>query len=271
MMQPFLDFETLLLSHGVQHPRVGETFVRIAYRPVHQFAALVLDDPVLAETLTPTLLETALKSLSRYPTGTDFTTWLYALVMEECRTIQRRKRWKTGFRKTPAAPAPLSASEPPALTTAIPDSLRLPLMLAYGFDLDIPQIAEILHSRETTIHTRIETAFRQFPGQALEEKIHALKGEIARCYPSPPEPEEGFPALIERLTSEVGRGNARARGPFPVNLSGEAGWVGLVLLLVMGIFWVFNRTDTENTPPAAFPLPNATSTRSHRARHALHL
>ncbi len=254
MMQPFLDFETLLLSHGVQQRRVGETFVRIAYRPVCQFAALILDDPVLAETLTPTLLETALKSLSRYPTGTDFATWLYALVMDECRTIQRRKWWKTGFRKTPA-PAPLSAGEPPALATALPDNLRLPLMLAYGFDLEIPQIAEILHHRETTIQTRIESALCQLPGLDREEKTHALKGEIARCYPTPPEPAEGFPALIERITSDTGQGNARTRFPTPFTFSGEFAWISLAVLFLAGIFWVFNQTDTENTTLPLFPSP----------------
>ncbi len=254
MTPPFLDFETLLLSHGVQHPRVGETFVRIAYRPARQFAALVLDDPVLAETLTPTLLETALKSLSHYPTGTDFATWLYALVMDECRTIQRRKWWKTGFRKTPA-PAPLSAGKPPALATTLPDTLRLPLMLAYGFDLEIPQIAEILHHRETTIQTRIESALRQLPGLDREEKTHALKGEIARCYPTPPEPAEGFPALIERITSGTGQGNARTPLPIPFTFSGEFAWVSLAVLFLAGIFWVFNQTDTENTTLPLFPSP----------------
>ena len=97
-----------------------------------------------------------------------FSTWITRILINECRTIQRKKR-----RLVPLATMPESSLPPPdpvlALALrALPEHLRLPLTLHYAEGFDYARIAQVLRLPQATVRGRIARAKQQLRKELSE-------------------------------------------------------------------------------------------------------
>ncbi len=87
-----------------------------------------------------------------------FGTWITRILINECYNIQRKRR-----KLIPLEDAPELAVPPPDPTLALalmalPEKLRLPLVLQYAEGMDHIEIAQILHLPQSTVRGRIHRA-----------------------------------------------------------------------------------------------------------------
>ncbi len=107
------------------------------------------------------LQEAALKAWEKRNTLRNaqfFVTWVTRILINVCHTFQRKQRRVTPLDSVPepAAPAP-----DPALALALhalPEKLRLPLVLRYAEGMDEAEIAQTLRLPESTVRGRLYRA-----------------------------------------------------------------------------------------------------------------
>lgn len=158
-----------------------ESLVRTHQRTVFQIALSVLDDsrsPAQvspealreAETATRETFLAALNRIGRYREDTGFESWLYRLAVEVSR--QRYRRWKLRRALTrlwrrgdgESRPEGVEARLQPEdaaiwqAVRALPEKLRIPVVLRYYHDLSIADIARVLRLSEGAVHARLDAA-----------------------------------------------------------------------------------------------------------------
>ena len=90
-----------------------------------------------------------------------FSTWLIRILINECRTIQRKRRRTVSIEEIPE---PAMPAHDPVLSLALqqlPEPLRLPLMLHISEGMSYAEISAILHLPQTTVTGRIHRAKMQ--------------------------------------------------------------------------------------------------------------
>ncbi len=110
------------------------------------------------------LQEAALKAWEKRKSLRDekfFKTWLTRILINECYDFQRKRRRIISLEE-----APEQSSPPPDLTLALalqalPEKLRLPLVLRYAEGMDEAEIAKVLHLPNSTVRGRIYRAKQQ--------------------------------------------------------------------------------------------------------------
>lgn len=90
-----------------------------------------------------------------------FGTWVTRICINICRGMLRRRRPVISLED-----APEPSTSPPDLTLslalrALPENLRLPLMLQYAEGMSYQEIAKVLHLPETTVRGRIARGKQQ--------------------------------------------------------------------------------------------------------------
>lgn len=108
------------------------------------------------------LQEAALKAWEKRGSLRDekfFTTWLTRILINECRNIQRKRRQII----ISLEDAPEQSSPPPDPTLALalqalPEKLRLPLVLRFAEGMNEKEIAKVLHLPNPTVRGRIHRA-----------------------------------------------------------------------------------------------------------------
>lgn len=95
--------------------------------------------------------------------------WLMRIVVNECRNIQRRR-----MRVFPAERLPETPFEPPDVALrlaldALPEALRLPLLLKYMEGMSEREVAEALRISVTAVKSRLLRARRALQRQLGEE------------------------------------------------------------------------------------------------------
>ena len=154
-----------------------ERFVHTYQQDVYRLALSILDDATEADDATQDALLAVLRSLDSFRGASSFTTWLYSVTVNICRTrLQRHKRRERltqllgGLLRVHIA-RPASAEEDAiqkesdaALWRAIhsmDEKHRIPIVLRYYHDLSVAEIANILGIPEGTVHSRLNTARRK--------------------------------------------------------------------------------------------------------------
>lgn len=140
--------------------RMSETLFRVAWAILYH-----------EEDCRDAMQEAALKAWqhrAKLRSERYFATWVTRILINECRTIQRRRRWVI-----PLEELPESASPPPdpALAMALralPEHLRLPLTLHYAEGFDYAQIAQTLRLPVPTVRGRIARAKKQLRKELSE-------------------------------------------------------------------------------------------------------
>lgn len=90
-----------------------------------------------------------------------FATWMTRILINECHNIQRKRRRTFSLED---APQPATPPPDPALALALqalPENLRLPLVLQHAEGMDYAEIAEVLHLPQSTVRGRIHRAKQQ--------------------------------------------------------------------------------------------------------------
>ncbi len=153
-----IDFERLYADHA------QALFGFLAYRT---------GDRVAAEDLLAEAFERALRSRRRYdPAKASAKTWLYAIALN-CLRDQRRRAEAEGraLRRgghDPGGPAPDAGLDRvedravlgPALAV-LSEEEREAIALRYGGDLTVPEMAELLGERLTTVEGRVYRSLRK--------------------------------------------------------------------------------------------------------------
>lgn len=96
--------------------------------------------------------------------------WMTRILINECRNIQRSRRRVTPVAQVPERPAPES---PPDLRTAmdaLPDSLRLPILLKYMQGMSEQEAARALGIPVTALKGRLYRARRMLE-KILKEEV----------------------------------------------------------------------------------------------------
>ena len=151
-----------------------EMFVRAHQQPVYRLALSILDDPAEAEEAAQDALVAALNALDTYRGDSAFTTWLYAITLNTCRTRLRKHRSRDRLLDTLKALFHLNGDgvshpEESAIRTeadevvaravnSLDEKHRLTVVLRYFNELSIAEIAQLLDISEGTVHSRLFTA-----------------------------------------------------------------------------------------------------------------
>lgn len=168
-----------------------ETLVRSHQRVVFQLALSVIDDDstggvspdVLrqAETATRETFVAALDRLNHYREDTPFEPWLYRIAVRVSRRRYRLWKLQRGlgrlFGGARAAlfrgrSSPEAFEKPPAVdprflpgdaelwaaVRALPEKMRLAVVLRYYHEMSIEDIARVLGTREGAVHARLDAA-----------------------------------------------------------------------------------------------------------------
>jgi RNA polymerase sigma-70 factor (ECF subfamily) len=177
-------------------PEAIQTLVRGHQRAVFQLALSVIDDGAAGGGLTSRAMEQAeiatretfvraVDRLGSYREDTPFEPWLYGIAVQVSRRryriwrlLRALRRWlgraldeTQGIYTTESeriAPTPADA-ELWSKVRALPEGLRLPMVLRYYHDMSIADIAHILRTREGAIHARLDAARERITSEKMEE------------------------------------------------------------------------------------------------------
>lgn len=140
--------------------RVSETLFRVAWAMLYN-----------EEDCRDAMQEAALKAWQHRGKLREeqyFTTWVTRILINECRTIQRKRRRMVSLEEVPEG---VSQPEDPALAIALralPEQLRLPLTLHYVEGFDYAQTARVLRLPVSTVRGRIARAKQQLRKELSE-------------------------------------------------------------------------------------------------------
>ena len=108
--------------------------------------------------------EAALKAWEKRKSLRDekrFTAWLTRILINECRNLRRKGRRTISLEEVPEQSSPPPDPTLAFALQALPDNLRLPLVLRYAEGMDEAEIAKVLLLPNSTIRGRISRAKRQ--------------------------------------------------------------------------------------------------------------
>lgn len=149
---------------------------------VFRLALSILDDPAEAEDATQEAFLSAIIELPSFHGASTFTTWLYAITINACRTRLRRRKARGRltqviqglFKLNSPAPVEELVVENETDTRlwnaiqAIDERHRLPIILRYYHGLSVAEISETLGIPQGTVHSRLNHA-REFLRVCLKE------------------------------------------------------------------------------------------------------
>ena len=173
-----------------------EAFILHFSPQVYRIARAVMDDPYEGSEAAQDALVSALMAFRTFSELSSLSTWVYSIVLNECRSRLRRRRarekllqvvsafWRIEM-KTPSGPEEslVQREEKRQVWTAIQslgDIHRIPVLLRYYEGLTIHDISQILCINEGTVHSRLNTARLRLRGLLArnqeETHLHLVNG-----------------------------------------------------------------------------------------------
>lgn len=153
-----------------------ETLVYTYYDAVHRLALSILDDEQEADDATQETFIAAASSLDDYRGEASVKTWLFAIAINECRSLlrkrKRRQRVLDALQTVQSWIAPPPSPEERtvqsekerrlrAAVLALPEKQQFPVLLRYVHNLTAAEIAQVLDVSEGTVYSRLHYARRQ--------------------------------------------------------------------------------------------------------------
>jgi RNA polymerase sigma-70 factor (ECF subfamily) len=170
----FYDTHQLITSYLAGNQDALERLIQNYQAGVYRLALSILDDPADANEAAQDAFISAVNGLDSYQDFTTFKAWLYTITVNVCRSRLRKTNTLESLKNTlriafrvqsqglPSTEEQVIQNEKEtALWKAIGklnDKHRIPLVLRYFNDLSVVEIAEILDTREGTIHSRLHFA-----------------------------------------------------------------------------------------------------------------
>jgi RNA polymerase sigma-70 factor (ECF subfamily) len=164
-----------------------EQLLRDFYPYIHRLAISILDDRQEADDVAQETFIAAHQSLAGFRHASNPKTWLSAIAINASRGRLRKRKVRQGLTKTlqafhllknpPASPEQLAIQNEAdqSIWDAV-DKLderhRLPLILRYVHELDIANIAAILHLSLGTVHSRLHYARKKLHARLVHLNPH---------------------------------------------------------------------------------------------------
>ena len=156
-----------------------------AYRDrVFSIAAYSLGDETAADDVTQQIFVKLFTRIGQFRGDSEFTTWLYRLVINSCLDERRRQRRHLPVERFTPMPvyrkSPESKYERREIAGSVRDAIgelkptmRLPILLRYIEGLSYEEIAAVLGCSKGTVASRLNRAHK-----ALAKKLGHLRGEL---------------------------------------------------------------------------------------------
>lgn len=158
----------------------GEHFAELVNRyrdPIYSLALHLTGDPEEARDLAQQSFVKAFCALARFRPGYKFSSWLYTIAANLCRSYLRKQKHRplsieTSFTDPEALPSAAAVTESPAdvhgrdelrrlvlsAVNGLPTKYRVVVVLRHLNDLSYKEIGEILKLPPTTVEHRLRTA-----------------------------------------------------------------------------------------------------------------
>lgn len=130
----------------------------IAMQPrLYRVSAGILSQRADQEDAVQSCLERAWRKLPTLRDDAILETWVTRILINECRSILRRKRWVVPVETIADMPAPPPTANPDLYRffASLPDKLRLTMTLHYIEGLDVAEISRLLRLPEGTVKSRL--------------------------------------------------------------------------------------------------------------------
>ncbi len=174
MNAEYADTLRLIVRAQAGDATAAEQLVHTYHPLIYRLAISMLDDPAEADEATQEALISAIDRLDSFRGEASFSTWLYAIALNECRGRLRKRRaherlaqvLHAVFRVDLGPPAPVETAvieqqQNTALWRAIqglPDKQREVILLRYYGELKIVDIARVLGITDRAVRARLRTA-----------------------------------------------------------------------------------------------------------------
>jgi len=148
------------------------------------FYSLAGDEAAAAD-MTQQVFLKLMTRIRQFRGDSEFTTWLYRLVVNTCRDEQRKQRRLVAMPElelveTESAETPVTsyarrelADQVQSAVASLKPKLRWPIVLKYSQELSYEEIAMVLGCSKGTVASRLNRAHR-----ALAKKLGQLRGQI---------------------------------------------------------------------------------------------
>jgi RNA polymerase sigma-70 factor (ECF subfamily) len=163
---------------------VVEQLLSEYYADIHRLALSILDDVHEADDVAQETFIAAHSSLSGFRNESSLKTWLFTIAINASRSKLRKRRIRRVLHSTLQALHLLKNPPPSPEQSAIIDEAhrviwdavdklddkhRIPLILYYVDEMNVTQIAALIHVREGTVHSRLHYARKK-----LYDQLHQL-------------------------------------------------------------------------------------------------
>jgi len=172
--------KNILADPSIPEESLTKMLVDQYYTYIVRLASSILRDMAEAEDVTQETFVSALLHINTVDPNTNLKAWLSTIAVNKCRDLLRKRKVRHKFqtileifwdRPDPATLPERMAMHDEAtsrLWTAVDqlkDKHRLPILLRYGHNLSIREIAEVLETKEGTIHSRLHYACKKLQHQ----------------------------------------------------------------------------------------------------------
>lgn len=170
----------ILLDPTISSASLTEILVERYYAYIVRLAVSIVRSTAEAEDVAQDTFISALTRIDQLNPESNVRAWLSTIAVNKCRDLLRKRRRRQLFQsgiqmvhieRQPAPEEAVVQQETAVRLWAAVDQLkekhRLPIILRYVHNLSIPEIAEILETKEGTIYSRLHYACRQL-GHQLE-------------------------------------------------------------------------------------------------------
>lgn len=178
---------------SISEATLTELLVTEYYTYIVRLSASILRDLPEAEDVAQETFIIALTKIETLAPDSNMKAWLSTIAVNKCRDILRKRKTKQKFQAVldslRALAEPTEMPEKTAvqqetaskLWTAVDqlkDKHRLPILLRYVHNLSIREIADVLETKEGTIHSRLHYACKKLGAQleASDVPHHLVEG-----------------------------------------------------------------------------------------------
>ena len=190
--------ESLLRSYVDANDAAAlEALVSRHWERAFRLALRILRDPHAAEDVAQETFVKVARGAAGFERERAFAPWLYAIALNTARTAQRARRRRAHHEASagaalaarqvvPADPGASSIESVDSHLATLPEELRAPLVLRYGEELSLEEVAQVLRCPVGTASSRIRRGLEQLrtSGVAMTALTDFLRSPVA--LPPPP-------------------------------------------------------------------------------------
>ena len=186
-MMDYYDTHQLIIAYLAGNQDALERLIQNYHADIYRLALSILGNPADANEASQDAFIAMVNSLDSYQHFTTFKTWLYTITVNVCRSRLRKAKTIDNLNNTLRAVFQIQSQAIPSTEEKViqneedatlwqaigklNEKHRVPLVLRYFNDLSAVEIAEILNTREGTIHSRLHFARERLRAELEKKRI----------------------------------------------------------------------------------------------------